>query len=277
MIMKKDRNEEIKAFVRLLDIMDELREKCPWDREQTAESLRPLTIEETYELSDAIINSDDYNISKELGDILLHIVFYAKIASEKGSFDISDVINRCCDKLIFRHPHVFGETQVSGAGEVIKNWEQLKRKEKDGNKTILSGVPSSLPSIVKAYRMQDKVRAVGFDWEKREEVWDKVREEIAEFEEELKNNTAGDLEKEAENNADCKLEGEFGDLLFSLINAARLYNINPDTALEMTNRKFLKRFGYIESETAKRGLSIKSLSLEDMDRLWNEAKNLENR
>ena len=275
--MKKDRNEEIKAFVRLLDIMDELRAKCPWDREQTAESLRPLTIEETYELSDAIINSDDYNISKELGDILLHIVFYAKIASEKGSFDISDVINRCCDKLIYRHPHVFGETQVSGAGEVIKNWEQLKRKEKDGNKTILSGVPSSLPSIVKAYRMQDKVRAVGFDWEKREEVWEKVREEIAEFEEELKNNAAGDLEKETENNVDCNLEGEFGDLLFSLINAARLYNINPDTALEMTNRKFFKRFGYIESETAKRGLSIKSLSLEEMDRLWNEAKNLENR
>lgn len=273
--MKKGREEEIRAFVRLLDIMDELREKCPWDREQTTESLRPLTIEETYELSDAIMNSDDFNISKELGDIMLHIVFYAKIGSEKGTFNIADVMDRCCDKLVYRHPHVFAETQVSGARDVIENWEQLKRKEKDGNKTILSGVPSSLPSIVKAYRVQDKVRAVGFDWEKREQVWDKVREEIGEFEVEMKKRFPEGNVNKNETVGDEKLEGEFGDLLFSIINAARLYNINPDTALEMTNRKFIRRFGYLESEAQKRGLSLKSMSLQEMDQIWDEAKKLE--
>jgi len=273
--MKKGREEEIRAFVRLLDIMDELREKCPWDREQTTESLRPLTIEETYELSDAIMNSDDFNISKELGDIMLHIVFYAKIGSEKGTFNIADVMDRCCDKLVYRHPHVFAETQVSGARDVIENWEQLKRKEKDGNKTILSGVPSSLPSIVKAYRVQDKVRAVGFDWEKREQVWDKVREEIGEFEVEMKKRFPEGNVNKNETVGDEKLEGEFGDLLFSIINAARLYNINPDTALEMTNRKFIRRFGYLESEAQKRGLSLKSMSLQEMDQIWDEAKRLE--
>jgi len=273
--MKKGREEEIRAFVRLLDIMDELREKCPWDREQTTESLRPLTIEETYELSDAIMNSDDFNISKELGDIMLHIVFYAKIGSEKGTFNIVDVMDRCCDKLVYRHPHVFAETQVSGARDVIENWEQLKRKEKDGNKTILSGVPSSLPSIVKAYRVQDKVRAVGFDWEKREQVWDKVREEIGEFEVEMKRRFPDGNINKNETVGDEKLEGEFGDLLFSIINAARLYNINPDTALEMTNRKFIKRFGYLESEAQKRGISMKNMSLQEMDQIWDEAKKLE--
>ncbi|AGY54035.1 Nucleoside triphosphate pyrophosphohydrolase MazG [Bacteroidales bacterium CF] len=273
--MKKGREEEIRAFVRLLDIMDELREKCPWDREQTTESLRPLTIEETYELSDAIMNSDDFNISKELGDIMLHIVFYAKIGSEKGTFNITDVMDRCSDKLVYRHPHVFAETQVSGARDVIENWEQLKRKEKDGNKTILSGVPSSLPSIVKAYRVQDKVRAVGFDWEKREQVWDKVREEIGEFEVEMKKRFPDGNINKNETVGDEKLEGEFGDLLFSIINAARLYNINPDTALEMTNRKFIRRFGYLESEAQKRGLSLKSMSLQEMDQIWDEAKRLE--
>lgn len=273
--MKKGREEEIRAFVRLLDIMDELREKCPWDREQTTESLRPLTIEETYELSDAIMNSDDFNISKELGDIMLHIVFYAKIGSEKGTFNIADVMDRCCDKLVYRHPHVFAETQVSGARDVIENWEQLKRKEKDGNKTILSGVPSSLPSIVKAYRVQDKVRAVGFDWEKREQVWDKVREEIGEFEVEMKKRFPEGNVNKNETVGDEKLEREFGDLLFSIINAARLYNINPDTALEMTNRKFIRRFGYLESEAQKRGLSLKSMSLQEMDQIWDEAKKLE--
>lgn len=273
--MKKGREEEIRAFVRLLDIMDELREKCPWDREQTTESLRPLTIEETYELSDAIMNSDDFNISKELGDIMLHIVFYAKIGSEKGTFNIADVMDRCCDKLVYRHPHVFAETQVSGARDVIENWEQLKRKEKDGNKTILSGVPTSLPSIVKAYRVQDKVRAVGFDWEKRDQVWDKVREEIGEFETEMKRRF---LDREINKNetvGDEKLEGEFGDLLFSIINAARLYNINPDTALEMTNRKFIRRFGYLENEAQKRGLSLKKMTLQEMDQIWDEAKRQE--
>lgn len=273
--MKKGREEEIRAFVRLLDIMDELREKCPWDREQTTESLRPLTIEETYELSDAIMNSDDFNISKELGDIMLHIVFYAKIGSEKGTFNITDVMDRCSDKLVYRHPHVFAETQVSGARDVIENWEQLKRKEKDGNKTILSGVPSSLPSIVKAYRVQDKVRAVGFDWEKREQVWDKVREEIGEFEVEMKKRFPDGNINKNETVGDEKLEGEFGDLLFSIINAARLYNINPDTALEMTNRKFIRRFGYLEGEAQKRGLSLKSMSLQEMDHIWDEAKKLE--
>jgi len=274
-VIKMGREEEIKSFVRLLDIMDELRVKCPWDREQTMESLRPLTIEETYELSDSIINKDDFNISKELGDIMLHIVFYSKIGSEKGTFNIADVMNRCSDKLVYRHPHVFAETQVSGAKEVIENWEQLKRKEKDGNKTILSGVPSSLPSLVKAYRVQDKVRAVGFDWERREQVWDKVREEIGEFEQEMKKRYPDGIHGKNETIADDKLEGEFGDLIFSLVNAARLYDINPDTALEMTNRKFIKRFGYLESEAVKRGLSLKKMTLEEMDLLWNEAKLLE--
>jgi len=293
-----DREKEIKAFVRLLDIMDELREKCPWDKEQTMDSLRSLTIEETYELSDSIMNEDDFNISKELGDIMLHIVFYAKIGSERGTFDISDVMERISDKLVYRHPHVFATTHVSGAKDVIENWEELKGKEKHGNKSLLSGVPKSLPSIVKAYRIQDKARAVGFDWEEKEQVWDKVKEELMEFESEMRSDSSfdrndgrNDGKNDGENDgrndgrndgeivketiASRRAEEEFGDLLFSLINAARLYKINPDTALEMTNRKFIKRFNYLEENTIKQGLSLKDMSLEQMDVFWEEAKAFE--
>jgi XTP/dITP diphosphohydrolase len=248
------------SFARLLDIMDQLREKCPWDREQTLDTLRPLTIEETYELSDAILHHDLNNVCKELGDILLHIIFYAKIGEEKQSFTIEDVVNKLCDKLIYRHPHVFGDTAVKHAGEVIKNWEQLKTKEKDGNKTVLSGVPESMPSLIKAYRMQDKARAVGFDWERREQVWDKVTEELDELKVELEKADAD------------KAEQELGDFLFSVVNAARLYDLNPDTALERTNRKFKARFAYIEQHTIKQGHSLKETTLEEMDALWNEAK-----
>ncbi|MEZ7884942.1 MAG: nucleoside triphosphate pyrophosphohydrolase [Bacteroidales bacterium] len=261
--MQMNREKEIAAFVRLLDVMDELREKCPWDREQTMESLRPLTIEETYELSEAILMNDNKNISKELGDILLHIVFYAKIGKEQKNFDISDVMNLLCDKLIYRHPHVFGEKEVSGSQEVISNWENLKTKEKDGNKTILSGVPESLPSVVKAYRMQDKARAVGFDWDVKEDVWNKVKEELTEFESELRSTSDNNLER---------AEKEFGDLMFSLINAARLYKINPDSALEMTNMKFRKRFDFLEQRVKSQGRSLKEMTLEEMDVIWEEAK-----
>ena len=258
--MTNKRDHLIKAFNRLLDVMDELRAKCPWDREQTMESLRPLTIEETYELSDAIVNGDHEGIAKELGDLLLHIVFYAKIGSEQETFALVDVIQKLLDKLIYRHPHVFGETQVRGSGEVVENWEKLKMTEKDGNKSVLSGVPSGLPALIKAYRIQDKVRAVGFDWKEREQVWGKVEEELTEFKVEL--------EKE-----DVTLmEEEFGDLLFSLVNAARLYGINPETALELTNRKFIRRFNYLEQETIKKGRSLKEMSLQEMDEIWEQAK-----
>ena len=248
------------SFGRFLDVLDELREKCPWDRKQTNQSLRPNTIEECFELCDALIADDTQNICKELGDVLLHVAFYAKIASEKQQFDMKDVCDRLCDKLIYRHPHVFGDAVAETAGEVCKNWEQLKMTEKDGNKTILSGVPASMPSLIKAYRMQEKAANVGFDWDKREEVWNKVREEIAEIEAEMKSG----------NKADC--EKEFGDLIFSLVNAARLYGINPDNALEMTNAKFRRRFNYVEEQTLKLGRSLKDMSLADMDSLWNEAK-----
>ena len=248
------------SFGRFLDVLDELREKCPWDRKQTNQSLRPNTIEECFELCDALIADDTQNICKELGDVLLHVAFYAKIASEKQQFDMKDVCDRLCDKLIYRHPHVFGDAVAETAGEVCKNWEQLKMTEKDGNKTILSGVPASMPSLIKAYRMQEKAANVGFDWDKREEVWNKVREEIAEIEAEMKSG----------NKADC--EKEFGDLIFSLVNAARLYEINPDNALEMTNAKFRRRFNYVEEQTLKQGRSLKDMSLADMDSLWNEAK-----
>lgn len=248
------------SFGRFLDVLDELREKCPWDRKQTNQSLRPNTIEECFELCDALIADDTQNICKELGDVLLHVAFYAKIASEKQQFDMKDVCDRLCEKLIYRHPHVFGTAVAETAGEVCKNWEQLKMTEKDGNKTILSGVPASMPSLIKAYRMQEKAANVGFDWDKREEVWNKVREEIAEIEAEMKSG----------NKADC--EKEFGDLIFSLVNAARLYEINPDNALEMTNAKFRRRFNYVEEQTLKQGRSLKDMSLADMDSLWNEAK-----
>ncbi len=263
------REEKMAAFGRLLDVMDELREKCPWDRKQTIESLRPQTIEETYELSDAILKGDLRELSKEIGDVLLHVVFYAKIGSEKGEFDIVDVINRLCDKLIYRHPHVFGEKQVADAAEVVKNWEQLKTTEKDGNKRVLSGVPQTLPPLLKAYRMQDKARAVGFDWEEKSQVWDKVAEELGEFHQEL------DKLDPAVPESVVKAEGELGDLLFSIVNAARLYDLNPDTALEMTCAKFRRRFTYLEEQTIRKGLSLKEMTLAQMDAIWDEAKRLE--
>lgn len=254
------REEQMKSFGRLLDVLDELREKCPWDRKQTNESLRPNTIEEVYELCDALIQNDKKNICKELGDVLLHVVFYAKIGSETGDFDIKDVCDKLCDKLIFRHPHVFGEVKADTAEKVSENWEQIKLKEKDGNKSVLSGVPAALPSLIKAYRIQDKARNVGFDWEDREDVWKKVKEEITEFESEV-----GNMDKE-------KAEAEFGDVMFSLINAARLYKINPDNALEHTNQKFIRRFNYLEEHTIKAGRNLNEMSLNEMDELWNEAK-----
>ena len=275
----------MKAFGRLLDVLDTLREKCPWDRKQTNQSLRPNTIEETYELCDALVKDDQHNICKELGDVLLHVCFYAKIGDEKQQFDIADVCNALTDKLIFRHPHVYhpsqvgaeeprplpyGERQednggeaVSTAQQVIENWEQIKLKEKDGNKTVLSGVPDALPALIKAYRIQDKARNVGFDWEDKGDVWGKVREELSELETELRN---GDKEKSQQ---------EFGDFLFSIINAGRLYHLNPDTALELTNQKFIRRFNYIEAHSIKIGKPLKDMTLGEMDELWNEAKALE--
>ena len=255
-----NRKEIIESFSRFLDVLDELREKCPWDRKQTNQSLRPNTIEECYELSDALVADDTPNICKELGDVLLHVAFYAKIATEKGQFDMKDVCDRLCDKLIYRHPHVFGDVVAETAGEVCKNWERLKMTEKDGNKSILSGVPNSMPSLIKAYRMQEKAANVGFDWEKKEDVWNKVREEIAEVECEMKRGDNVNLEK------------EFGDLLFSLVNAARLYDVNPDNALELTNNKFRNRFTYIENRSREQGRNLKEMSLEEMDELWNESK-----
>lgn len=252
--------EKIAAFRRLLEVMNELRAKCPWDKKQTFESLRANTIEETYELCDAIIKKDLNDIKKELGDVLLHIVFYSKIASETEDFDIADVCNSLCDKLIFRHPHVFGDGAAKTAGEVEQTWEQIKQKEKDGNKSVLSGVPEALPALIKSYRIQDKARNVGFDWEDRSQVWDKVKEELSEFQAEIDNQDAE------------KMEEEFGDLLFSMVNAARLYKINPENALEKTNRKFIRRFNYIEEQTIKAGKNLKDLTLAEMDELWNEAK-----
>ena len=253
--------EKLKAFERLLEIMDELREKCPWDREQTLESLRNLTIEETYELADAIMDQDLEEIRKELGDLMLHIVFYSKIGSEKGVFDIADVLDGINKKLIFRHPHVFGERKVKDSVEVIENWEELKMKE--GNRSVLAGVPISLPAMIKSHRIQDKARAVGFDWDYREQVWDKVIEEINEVKDELINGN----QKE-------KMEEEIGDLLFSIVNAARLYDIEPETALERTNRKFIKRFKYLETRAAEMGRSLKEMNLDEMESIWQEAKTI---
>ncbi len=256
------REKKLEAFGRLLDILDELRVKCPWDRKQTNESLRPNTIEETMELADAIMGEDTEKIRKELGDVLLHIVFYAKIGDEKGQFDIADVCDALCEKLIYRHPHVFGDEKADTAAQVLKNWELIKMSEKDGNKMVLSGVPRSLPSLIKAERVQEKAANVGFDWQKREEVWDKVKEELAEVEAELRCNDEADREK------------EFGDLFFSLVNAARLYGVRPDNALERTNRKFIARFNYIEEKANEQGRHINELTLAEMDELWNEAKRL---
>ena len=280
----------MKAFGRLLDVLDQLREKCPWDKKQTNESLRPNTIEEVYELCDALMRNDRKNICKELGDVLMHVMFYAKIGSETGDFDMADVCQMQADKLIFRHPHIYHPSQVGAeeprplpyvpeeaaadesrrefsdaktSEQVLQNWEQIKLKEKDGNKTVLSGVPASLPSLIKAYRIQDKARNVGFDWQKKEDVWQKVHEELAELEAELARD-----DKERSTN-------ELGDFLFSVINAARLYKLNPENALERTNQKFISRFGYIEQHSIRAGKPLTEMSLEEMDELWNEAKRKE--
>ena len=255
-----DREKSLEEFNRLLDIIDELRIKCPWDMKQTNDSLRKLTIEETYELAESISSGNDAGIKNELGDIMLHIVFYAKIGSEKGLFTMADVLEGINNKLIYRHPHVFGDVKVSGASEVEENWEQLKIREDKGYKPVLSGVPSSLPAIIKANRIQEKVRGVGFDWEKREQIWDKVQEEISELKEEI------------ENHSTESIESELGDVLFSIINASRLYGIDPEAALEKTNRKFIKRFNYLEKETLKKGISLHDMSLDEMNVIWEEAK-----
>ena len=280
------REEKLEAFGRLLDVLDQLREKCPWDKKQTNESLRPNTIEEVYELCDALVRDDRKNICKELGDVLMHVIFYAKIGSETEDFDIADICNIQADKLIFRHPHIYHPSQVGAkdpkplpygeqeekrefadaktSEQVLQNWEQIKLKEKDGNKTVLSGVPEALPSLIKAYRIQDKARNVGFDWQQKEDVWAKVHEELEELEAELKKE-----DKELSTN-------ELGDFLFSVINAARLYKLNPDNALERTNQKFIRRFGYIEQHSIRAGRPLTEMTLEEMDALWNEAKEKEN-
>ena len=295
------REEKIEAFGRLLDVLDQLREKCPWDKKQTNESLRPNTIEETYELCDALSRNDTHDVMKELGDVLMHLCFYAKIGSEQGQFDIYDVLRQQADKLIFRHPHIYHASQVgkdnpkplteySGdtaaaetsqfssaktADQVLQNWEQIKLKEKDGNKRVLSGVPSALPALIKAYRIQDKARNVGFDWEKKEDVWDKVREELRELEEELSKSLPEDATDAQKAELRSLQEGELGDFLFSVINAARLYKLNPDNALEKTNVKFIRRFTYIEEHSIRIGKPLTEMSLQDMDALWNEAKQQE--
>ena len=258
------REEQLAAFDRLLTIMDELRERCPWDKKQTFESLRQNTIEEAYELASAIIGGDKREISKECGDVLLHVIFYAKIGSETGDFDVADVCNQLCDKLIFRHPHIYGEQQADNPEEVSRLWEQVKLKEKGGNKTILGGIPDSLPSLVKAYRIKDKARGAGFDWDEKEQVWDKVKEEIAEFEQEVRDGHVEDMEK------------EFGDVMFSLINAARLYKIKPDNALERTNQKFIYRFNYLEQKAKEMGRSLTEMTLDEMEAIWQEAKVMHN-
>lgn len=261
--MKENKSETLASFEKLLAIMTELRSKCPWDSVQTFDSIRTLTIEETYELADAIINKDTEAIKKELGDLLLHIVFYAQMASETNDFTIKEVCDAINQKLIYRHPHIFGDTNANTAEEVEQNWEQLKLKEKGGNKTVLEGVPASLPALIKAHRIQDKARNVGFDWDEKEQVWDKVAEELQELRVELK--------KQDED----KSEAEFGDLMFSIVNAGRLYGINPENALERTNQKFIKRFNYLEKQTRLSGKDLKKMTLEEMDMLWNKAKELD--
>lgn len=250
-------DEKLKVFRELLEIMDRLRAECPWDKKQTNESLRNLTLEEAYELADAILEENSEEIKKELGDILLHIVFYAKIGSETGDFDIGDIVRNLNEKLIYRHPHIFSDTEVRDAEDVKKNWEELKMRE---GKRVLEGVPGSLPAMIKANRIQEKVRAVGFDWDEKSQIWDKVREELDELETEVRKGDQG------------KTESEFGDLLFSLINAARLYGIDPETALEKTNMKFIKRFGYLEESTLSKGRSLKDMDLDEMNEIWEQAK-----
>lgn len=254
------RDEKLEALGRVMDTLDILRVKCPWDAKQTNESLRPNTIEEVYELCDALIREDNANIRKELGDVLLHVLFYALIGQEKGAFDIADVADALNQKLIFRHPHVFGTTEVSGTDDVVRNWEELKLKEKGGNKTVLQGVPTSLPALIKAFRITEKAAHVGFDWETREDVWAKVDEEIAEVKDAAANGTQADV------------EAEMGDLLFAVVNAARLYDVNPDNALEKTNAKFIARFNYVERRATEQGRKLRDMTLGEMDSLWSEAK-----
>ncbi|MCT4615220.1 MAG: nucleoside triphosphate pyrophosphohydrolase [Marinifilaceae bacterium] len=254
---------KLDSFQELITIMDRLREECPWDKKQTLESLRTLTIEECFELADAISEKNLEEVKKELGDLLLHIVFYAKIGEEKKAFNLDEICKSINNKLIYRHPHIFSDTKVSNSKEVEENWEKLKLKEKNGNKSVLSGVPKSLPALIKAQRIQDKARGVGFDWEEKEHVWTKVEEEYSELKEEIANASRE------------KMEEEFGDLLFSLVNAARLYDINPENALEKTNKKFTKRFNYMEEKTLKKGVNLKDMSLEEMDKIWDEAKKQE--
>jgi len=258
-----DRKQIFEEFGKLLDILDELREKCPWDKKQTFESLRKLTIEETYELAEAIISGNDNEIRNELGDLMLHIAFYAKIGTEKGTFTLAEVLKEINSKLIFRHPHVFGDVKVSGSKQVESNWEKLKMRENSGYKPVLSGVPASLPAVIKANRIQEKARGVGFDWEEKEQVWDKVKEELSELKEEIKKD-----DKKA-------IESEFGDLLFSIINAARLYGIDPEAALEKTNRKFIKRFNHLEQETIAKGKSLHDMTLDEMNVIWEKSKSIE--
>ena len=257
------REEKIEAFGRLVDVLDRLRAECPWDKKQTNESLRPNTIEETFELADALLKNDKENICEELGDVLMHMIFYSKIGEEKEDFDIADVCNREADKLIFRHPHIYGDSTAETSDDVLKNWEQIKLKENGGKKRVLSGVPDSLPSLIKAYRVQDKARNVGFDWADRKDVWKKVHEELNELE--------AELEREDKDRS----TRELGDFLFSVINAARLYKLNPDNALEYTNQKFIRRFNYIEEHSIKAGKPLTEMSLEEMDKLWEEAKSKE--
>ncbi len=261
--MSHTREEKIEALGRIIDTLDILRVQCPWDKKQTNESLRPNTIEEVYELCDALIHDDNANIKKELGDVLLHVLFYAKIGEEKGAFDIADVADALNNKLIFRHPHVFGTTEVCDSHEVEQNWEQIKLKEKGGNKTVLAGVPSALPAMIKADRIQEKAANVGFDWDTPSQVWNKVKEEVAEF--------SSEIDKMEHD----KMEEEMGDVLFSIINAARLYKINPENALEKTNIKFIRRFNYVESKAYEAGKKLNEMTLAEMDELWNEAKTLE--
>ena len=260
---KHTRAEMLEALGRVLDTLDILRVRCPWDRKQTNESLRPNTVEEVYELCEALINDDAGNIRKELGDILLHVFFYAKIGQEKGQFDVADVCDALNEKLIFRHPHVFGRVEADNAEQVAQNWEQIKLKEKGGNKRVLAGVPAALPALIKAFRVQEKAANVGFDWETREDVWKKVHEEVGEVRRAIVADDQGAIEE------------EFGDVLFSLVNAMRLYGVNPENALEKTNKKFIRRFNYVEEETLKVGKTLKEMTLEQMDNLWNKAKELE--
>ena len=254
------KEEKLAQFSRLLDIMDRLRAECPWNRAQTVDSLRPMTVEEVYELSDAVMKKNEEELKKELGDVMLHIVFYSKIAEEQGKYDVADVLEKVCDKMVFRHPHVFGDVKADDAETVSQNWEMMKTKEKGGNKRVLSGIPDAMPSVLKAHSMQDKARGVGFDWEKKEDVWAKVKEEMGEFEVELRKGDADHSEE------------ELGDFLFAVINAARLYGINPDTALNRACDKFRRRFTYLEEQTLRKGRSLHDMTLAEMDAIWDEGK-----